>query len=84
MREYQREYRKTHPLTDGQRERHNAYQRKKYAENAIVRETAKARMKKWNETHPKEYAARMLAYYKRCAAYWAEVVAAFSADTKDA
>lgn len=78
MRRYNREYSKT----PAQRERRAAYYKKKYAEDSTFREQRIAAAKKWKETHPKEYAVRMLAHYKKCVEYWAGVVAAFSADTK--
>ena len=84
--QYMREYSRTHrrELTHEEREKQNARQREKYANNAEYRERMQAKAKDWNESHPVEYAERMLAFYQKKVAYFTDLLKALRTETPSA
>ena len=82
-REYMREYsrKRQRNLTPEQRERQNARQRERYANDAEYKARMQAKAKEWNESHPVEYAERMLDFYQRKAAYWTDILKALRTET---
>ena len=79
MREYSRKRQRN--LTPEQRERQNARQRERYANDAEYKARMQAKAKEWNESHPVEYAERMLDFYQRKAAYWTDMLKALRTET---
>jgi len=79
MREYSRKRQRN--LTPEQRERQNARQRERYANDAEYKARMQAKAKDWNESHPVEYAERMLDFYQRKAAYWTDMLKALRTET---
>ena len=79
MREYSRKRQRN--LTPEQRERQNARQRQRYANDAEYKARMQAKAKEWNESHPVEYAERMLDFYQRKAAYWTDMLKALRTET---
>ena len=79
MREYGRKRQRN--LTPEQRERQNARQRERYANDAEYKARMQAKAKEWNESHPVEYAERMLDFYQRKAAYWTDMLKALRTET---
>ena len=67
MREYSRKRQRN--LTPEQRDKQNARQRERYANDAEYKARMQAKAKEWNESHPVEYAEKMLDFYQRKAAY---------------
>lgn len=82
MREYGRK--RWLNLTQEERERQNARQRERYANDAEYRARMQAKAKDWNESHPVEYAERMLAFYQKKAAYWTDMLKALRTETPSA
>lgn len=82
MREYSRKRQRN--LTPEQRERQNARQRERYANDAEYKARMQAKAKEWNESHPVEYAERMLDFYQRKAAYWTDMLKALRTETPSA
>ena len=79
MREYSRKRQRN--LTPEQREKQNARQRQRYANDAEYKARMQAKAKEWNESHPVEYAERMLDFYQRKAAYWTDMLKALRTET---
>ena len=84
--QYMREYSRTHrrELTHEEREKQNARQRERYANDAEYKARMQAKAKDWNESHPVEYAERMLAFYQKKAAYWTDMLKALRTETPSA
>lgn len=82
MREYSRKRQRN--LTQEERERQNARQRERYANDAEYKARMQAKAKEWNESHPVEYAERMLDFYQRKAAYWTDMLKALRTETPSA
>ena len=82
-REYMREYsrKRQRNLTPEQRERQNARQRERYANDAEYKARMQAKAKEWNESHPVEYAEKMLAFYQKKAAYFTDLLKALRTET---
>lgn len=86
-REYRREYMREYSrkrwlnLTPEEREKLNARSRERYANDAEYRARMLAKAKDWNETHPVEYAERMLDFYQRKVAYWTDMLKALRTET---
>ena len=79
MREYSRKRQRN--LTPEQRERQNARQRERYANDAEYKARMQAKAKEWNESHPVEYAERMLAFYQKKVAYFTDLLKALRTET---
>lgn len=79
MREYSRKRQRN--LTPEQRERQNARQRERYANDAEYKARMQAKAKEWNESHPVEYAEKMLAFYQKKAAYFTDLLKALRTET---
>lgn len=82
-REYMREYsrKRQRNLTPEQREKQNARQRERYANDAEYKARMQAKAKEWNESHPVEHAENMLAFHKKMAAYWTDILKALRTET---
>ena len=86
-REYRREYMREYGrkrwlnLTQEERDRLNARQREKYANDAEYRARMRESAKGWNESHPVEYAERMLAYHQKKVAYFTDLLKALRTET---
>lgn len=79
MREYSRKRQRN--LTPEQREKQNARQRERYANDAEYKARMQAKAKEWNESHPVEYAEKMLAFYQKKAAYFTDLLKALRTET---
>lgn len=79
MREYSRKRKRK--LTPEQREKQNARQRERYANDAEYKARMQAKAKEWNESHPVEYAEKMLAFYQKKAAYFTDLLKALRTET---
>ena len=79
MREYSRKRQRN--LTPEQRERQNARQRERYANDAEYKARMQAKAKEWNESHPVEYAEKMLAFYQKKVAYFTDLLKALRTET---
>ena len=79
MREYNRKRQRN--LTPEQRERQNARQRERYANDVEYKARMQAKAKEWNESHPVEYAEKMLAFYQKKAAYFTDLLKALRTET---
>lgn len=82
MREYSRKRQRN--LTPEQREMQNARQREKYANDTEYKARMQAKAKDWNESHPVEYAERMLAFYQKKVAYFTDLLKALRTETPSA
>lgn len=79
MREYSRKRQRN--LTPEQREKQNARQRERYANDAEYKARMQAKAKEWNESHPVEYAEKMLAFYQKKAACFTDLLKALRTET---